>query len=205
MTTLLQLRRRTRSRLGVLVSDQFFDDGVLDDHINLAIDAIQSDHRWPWLETFKTISTVAGQDNYSLPDDWFAARGLYIGDDELPLIAPSDLMIRPTDHSGRPEVWAVVNNKVYVRPLPAGVYPMNLLYYRGVQDLENDDDTLDMPNQFSPAVVAKAAELLSLREDDRGAAGAHAAEYAEWLQRMRRSVRRTTGPVRIRVREGSWV
>lgn len=205
MTTLLQLRRRTRSRLGVPVSDQFFDDGVLDDHINLAIDSVQTEHRWPWLETFATFDTVGGVDNYPVPDNWFAQRAVYIGDDELPFIAPSDLMVRPADQGGRPDVWALVNRRIYLRPVPSGVYTVKLLYYRDVFDLVDDDDVLDMPDQFSAAVIAKSAELLSLREDDRGAAAAHAAEYAEWIQRLRRSTRRSTGPVRIRVREGSWV
>jgi hypothetical protein len=43
MATLMELRRLTRSRLGIPVSDDFITDAVLDDHINLAVQAIEGE------------------------------------------------------------------------------------------------------------------------------------------------------------------
>jgi hypothetical protein len=58
---------------------------------------------------------------------------------------------------------------------------------------------------MADAVVSKAAELLSAREDDQTARAAHGNDYAKWVQRMLRSQRRSTGPLKVRVRPGGWV
>lgn len=203
---LMQLRRRVRSRLGVPVSDQFFTDDVLDDHINLAADVLDSEQWWPWHEVLTTQLVMAGTGGFTVPDDWRATRSLFVGDDEIINISPADLMLRPANYSGRPEVWAVLGPaRIEIRPFPDTDYTLTHLYYRLRTQLVEDDDTLDVPDQYAGAVIAKAAELLSTREDNRTAAAAHMAEYATWLARMRRDLRRSTGPIRIRVREGSWI
>lgn len=202
---LMQLRRRTRSRLGVPVADQFFTDDVLDDHINLAADVLDSEQWWPWREAVVTQVILAGGSGFTPPEDWRATRSLFVGSDEIINIAPSDLMLRPVAWQGRPEVWSIMGNDIEIRPYPDADYTLTHVYYRLRTELIEDDDVLDMPAQYAGAVVAKAAELLSVREDNRPGAAAHLAEYMTWVNRMRRDVRRSTGPIRIRVREGSWI
>jgi hypothetical protein len=59
--TLMQLRRLVRSRLGIPVADDFMPDHVIDDHVNLAIQAIESEFRWPWSDAgHPAESAVAG-------------------------------------------------------------------------------------------------------------------------------------------------
>jgi hypothetical protein len=72
-------------------------------------------------------------------------------------------------------------------------------------DLVADNDVTLVPDQFNDAIVCKAAELLSAREDDSSARQLHATDYGRWVDRMRRDVRRSTGPVKVRVRPGGWV
>lgn len=203
--SLMQLRRQVRSRIGVPSSDGFQDGEVLDDSINQAVQTLESEQRWPWHEAVGNPAILAGASSFAVPADWRATRSLFIGDDELFAVAPADLYQRDITQTGQPEVFAVINNSVELRPVATADVTFTHLYYRTTALLVDDDDTLLMPDQFSGAVIAKAAELLSFREDDRAAASAHLAEYLQWVQRIRRDVRRTTGPVRVRVREGSWI
>jgi hypothetical protein len=201
----LQLRDQVRVRIGVPVVDGFQDAVVIDQYINHANDLIEAEARWPWQETVASPSTVAGTATVAVPTDWRASRSLFIEDDEIHLKAPADIYQWNADDRGRPQVWALIGSDIHLRPVPDVVYTLTHLYYKTPTVLEADDDTADMPDYLTGSIVAKAAELLAIREDDRGAASAHLAEYVGWLARMRKEMRRTTGPLRIRVREGSWV
>jgi len=218
MSNLLQLRRAVRSRMGVPTSDQMFTDDVIDDHINLANDLIASEHNWPWDgQVEAAIPVVDGE--LVWPADvsvWRTIRSIYYGDIEVHERPASDLMRTFSDDvggTGSPSVWADVGYKdssagrsILVRPKPA-VDPATVLvvFYAETTPLVEDTDRPLMPRQYCGSIVAKAAELLATREDNRAAAEAHAREYAQWLARMRKALRRSTGPSTPRVREGSWI
>ena len=201
---LLRIRRLVRARLGVPASDRFFSDDVIDDHINLAIETIDTEYRWPWFDAVATMSVLAGSRSFALPPDWRVTRAVFYNNAELAGVAPADLA-RRTPSEGVPEVWAQIASTIAIDPYPSSDIEVGLLYYSRSRQMENDRDELTMPAQFVGAVVAKAAELLCVREDDSAQAESHRAEYSSWLGRMRREVRRTTAPVSVRVRDGSWV
>lgn len=203
MTTLMHFRRLTRSRLGVPIADDFFDDSTLDDNINLAIAVLTAESNWPWNERAETFTLDAGTDSFPLPDEWTASRSVFCGYNEVQLVSPSDLDRWPTSISGPPEVWTPYNDRIEVRP--AGGGEIRHSYYVGEPWLVEDADRPHLPDRFAGAVVAKAAELLSQREDDRAAAAAHLVEYQSWVTRMRRDVRGSTGPIVPRVRPGSQI
>lgn len=202
--TLLHIRRLTRSRLGVPASDRFFSDDVLDDHINLAIETIDTEQRWPWFDRIAEITVLSGHREFAVPADWRASRAVFVDDYELDEIAPADLIRRPAT-AGTPQVWTQVDTTIRIDPYPNSDITARLLYYARTTPLSDDRHTMAMPAQYVGAVVAKAAELLCVREDDSTQAESHRAEYASWVARMRRENRRTTGPVTPRVRDGSWV
>jgi hypothetical protein len=204
--TLIELRRKVRSRLGTPLSDQFMGDDVIDDSINLAIDAIESEYRWPWQERVTSLTISAGTSTAAaLPDDWRATKAVFLNDWELRQVSPTDIYAWPTTDNGQPQVWTLVNDEIIVRPQADVDYSMTHLYYRKPSALTRDADVLDMPDMYAGAVIAKASEWLSVREDDRASATQHLADYGMWIARMRRDTRRSTTPVRVRVREGSWI
>jgi len=202
--TLMQLRRLVRARLGVPSNDDMFQDDVLDDHINLAIDTIEMEQRWPWQERIEQVTVSPAAPDIVLPAGWRATHGLFNGEEELSLVSPLDILSW-AETSGAARVWAPVGDSLLVRPLVSGDVTLTHFYQRDPVWLRDDSDQPDMPSQFTGAIVAKAAELLSTREDNRAAAAVHLADYTGWIQRMRRDLRRSTGPLRIRVRPGSWV
>lgn len=207
--TLMKLRRRVRARLGVPLTDQFFTDDVIDDHINLAVDAVESEHNWPWAEHYLLVPIELDGKLTFDPPDRRTMRSVFVNQIELVNIAPSDFLraYSLTDPvMGQPACWSEIGNDIYVRPGPVDdLQKAVVLYYAVAAPLAEDDDTLAMPEQYAGSVIAKAAELLSIREDNPSASERHAAEYAQWINRMRRTLRRSTGPITPRVREGSWI
>jgi hypothetical protein len=202
MATLMQLRRMVRNRLGVPSSDSFFRDDVLDDAINSAIATFEAERNWPW--QLRSDTVVAQPDGtVALPSDWRSTRAVYLGRDELGLIAPYDLFGHG-DEPGTPSVFSHIGNVIEVRARPSEPTELRLMYYRNAALLANDIDEPDMPANAYPAIVAKAAQLSATREDDRPSATTHLIEYEQWLQRLLNTSESSKRPVGRRIRPGNW-
>jgi hypothetical protein len=151
------------------------------------------------------VSVTASAGQFTPETTWRATKAIVYDGRELTHVALGDLLTwRDTDTDSVPQVWAIKGSVIALRPIVTSAYTVTHLWYKQAPSLVDDDDTVDVPDQFIGAIVAKACELLSLREDDRSAAAAHLSDYESWIRRMRRDVRRTTGPIRVRVRPGSW-
>lgn len=202
--SLMQLRGRVRTQLGIPQTDQFFPDDVIDAYLNDALSTVESEHNWPWRETVAAATATEGV--VYLPDDWRTTRAVWCDDVQLVNISPSDPRMTWELGTSKPMYYAELGNHLYLSPPSSENVELTIDYYRQTEIMARDEDSLGvMPDQYAPAVVAKACELLSLREDNAGAAERFAAIYAGWLQRMRRSLRRSTGPIVPRIREGSWI
>lgn len=203
MTDLATFRRLVRQRMGVPTSDDFFTDAVLNDAINLAIATVEEEHYWPWAERVAAGTLTAGK--VSKPAQWRATRAVFgPSGDELALVSITDLYASELP-PGNPEVYADSGADILVSPVPANGTAVTHIYYVSPVELVIDTDVPDLPSSMADAVVCKAAELLSAREDDQTARAAHGEQYKQWVQRMLRSQRRTTGPMRVRVRPGGWI
>lgn len=203
MTDLATFRRLVRQRLGVPASDDFFTDVVLTDLVNQAVATVEEEHYWPWAQRTEVGTLTAGV--VSKPTRWRATRALFTMDGtELGLVSITDLYASGQEAGGHPMVWADIGNDIAVSPVPPDGTQVRHVYYASPAPLLGEDDAADMPDSTAGAVVAKAAELGSAREDDQGAREAHAQDYSRWLSRMERSLRRSTGPLRVRVRPGGW-
>jgi hypothetical protein len=202
--TLMQLRRLVRSRLGVPLDDDFMQDNVLDDHINLALQTIDGEAHWPWSAGVQVVELTPINADFAAPDDWRSSRAVFYGERELGLVAPADLL-RHYGSSDVPAVWCPMGAVVSVRPLPNVPIVVSHYYYRQSKWLYGDGDVPALPAAYTGAVVAKASELLAARESSGGDATRHGAEYTEWMTRMRRDMRRSTSGVHVRVRPGGWV
>lgn len=199
------LRRYVRQRMGVPVSDDFFTDLVITDAINLALGIIEEEHYWPWSEVVDVATLAAGNPAIVKPDRWRATRALFFQGTELALVSVTDLLASYNATSAQPTAWADTGANITVAPVPSGPVDLTHVYYRQPLLLTVDDDQPDLPASMTDAIVCKAAELLSAREDDQTARAAHGNDYAKWVQRMLRSQRRSTGPLKVRVRPGSWI
>lgn len=204
--TLMQLRRLTRARLGIPASDDFITDPVLDDHINVAIQTIEAEYRWPWAEVVDRVTVSPLNPDIVVDDAWLATRAVFDVEHELYAVAPGDLLSYTTIVAGvPPRVWCPLGGAIAIRPTVTGERQLTHYWYRQPAWLREDGDVPNIPGHFAGAIIAKAAELLAARESSGSDAARHGAEYATWMTRMRRDVRRTTGPTRPRVRPGGWI
>jgi len=204
-TTLSQLRRLTRLRLGIPLSDNFMQDPVLDDHINLAIAEIDSEQRWPWSEVLDDVPITPAIPDIVVAENWRATRAVFDAQRELFYVAPGDLLARTSSVGAPPRVWCPLGDRIAIRPATQGDLTLTHYWYRRPAWLREDADQPDIPDQFAGSIVAKAAELLSMREGAGADSTRHHSEYTDWVTRMRRDVRRSTPPTRVRVRPGSWI
>lgn len=202
--TLLQLRRLVRSRLGIPVADDFMPDNVIDDHVNLAVQSIESEFRWPWQDVVEEVTVTNAAPNIVLSPAWRATRAVFYGQTELQLIAPSDILSYD-EIAGDPRVWCPLGEVVAVRPVVATDTKLVHYWYTQPVWLREDTDVANIPDQYAGAIVAKASELLAARESSGGDTTRHGAEYTQMVTKMRRDVRRSTGPTRPRVRPGGWL
>src|SRR5690242_7563474 len=91
-TNLMQLRRLVRARMGIPLDDDFMPDNVLDDHINLALQTIDSEAHWPWADAATDETVTPDAPDVVLAKDWRASRTLFWNETELGLVAPGDLL-----------------------------------------------------------------------------------------------------------------
>jgi hypothetical protein len=149
------------------------------------------------------IDTTTDDGTVPLPEDWQTTRAVWHNDNELAYVTPYDLG-RWGDTSGYPDAWSLIGRDLQVRPRPATGTTIRLMYYRVASMLTEDTDIPDMPANTFPAIVAKAAQLCSTREDDRASAQSHLLEYEQWLQRLLITSKEQTRPVGRRIRPGAW-
>lgn len=205
-TNLGQLRRLTRARLGIPMSDNFMTDPVLDDHINLAVQAVDAEQRWPWGEHVDQVPITSTLPDIVLGATWRATRAVFDSQRELSYISPGDLLSWTTSEVGaRPRVWCPLNGVIAIRPITPDDITLTHYWYGQPAWLREDEDQPDIPDQFAGVIVAKAAELLASREGAGADSARHKSEYDDWIKRMHRDVRRSTPPTRVRVRPGSWI
>ena len=202
MANLIQLRRMVRNRIGVSSTDQFFRDDLIDDALNAAIVTFESERNWDWQLRVATITAPDSTGVLPLPTDWKATRDLR-STDELAYVRPYELLDY-RDEVGTPQVYSHIGNTLEVRPLAAVGTTFKISYYRNATLLTEDADEPDLPDNGYPAIVAKAAHLCSIREDDRPSAETHLVEYMQWLDRMNKTGNNTTRTVGRRIRPGNW-
>jgi hypothetical protein len=203
--TLMHLRRLVRSRLGVPISDDFMPDHVIDDHVNLAIQAVESEARWPWQDMVETVTVTTAAPDIPLDPAWRATRAVFCGESELQLIAPGDLISWNETHGDVPRTYCPIGEVVAIRPLVNASTELVHYWYTQPLWLRDDEAVSNIPDQYAGAIVAKASELLATRESSGADTTRHGAEYKDMVGKMRRDMRRSTGPVRVRVRPGGWV
>ena len=204
MANLLQLRSQVRSRLGVAATDNFVTDDIIDDHVNIAVQTIEAvaANGWPWQEVRGTaICDAAGE--ITLPANWSKTRGVVVFNQTIDYMPPLELEFL-RQGTGRPSHYAILNRQMMFGPIPEAGTQVVHYYYKNPTYLSDDADVPEMPERYYPTIVAKAAELMSIREDDRASAQTHLAEYMQGIDRMKSENRTVSRGVGRRIRPGNW-
>lgn len=136
---------------------------VIPDFVALAETRISTDLKIQDLEKSSTISTVAGQQDYSLPSDINTVVRMYLTDAEgiVTLLQGFD----PTNYQynseqQKPIYYFIEANLLKVAPLPDTAYTITIIYKGNVPSLQTNSTNLVMtkyPNIYLHSCLVEAA------------------------------------------------
>jgi hypothetical protein len=190
-------------RLGLPTTDGLITDTVLGRLINAAMQDLEADEDWPWLQASETIATVAGTGAYTPAATWARTRGLRVTTDE-PMkffsLEELDFMWPDPTTRGRPIAYTVEAEQLVLRPIPDAVYSLTHTFIKAPTDLSSSSDTPLMPSRFHHGIVEVAAALAARRQGSAASDGDPAMAAADrWRAKMRKDRRRQAGKAHVRV------
>ena len=206
VTTLIAAVRR---RTGLSSTDAFAADADITEILNEVNAAVATEHDWPWLETSATLTTAAGTAAYSPPAGWMRTVSL-----QIPGYAPLDggdsrgsLDQRyPTSTTtGQPVSYVISGDQIRLYPTPDAVYSITHVYYQSETVLDDGADNPLLPVWAQGVLMWGAAAALFRRTGQDARADEAQKQYDRWLRRLQDNTRRSTAPMRVRVRPGSPV
>ena len=130
----------------------WLDRTDLDDRIPEFIQLPEARHRRDFkirrMETRVTANTIADTEYYSLPDNFVAMRNIQLNTDPktaLEYMTPEQMdRVRGGSTTGKPKAYSIMGNSFQLRPIPDGVYEIEMLYYKYFTALSDSNTTNDM-------------------------------------------------------------
>jgi len=118
------------------------------DFIALAESRHRRDFKIRRMETRVTANTIADTEYYSLPDNYVAMRNIQLNTDpktSLEYMTPEQMdRVRAGSTTGKPKAYSIMGNTFQLRPIPDGVYEIEMLYYKYFTALSDSNTTNDM-------------------------------------------------------------
>jgi hypothetical protein len=139
------------SELKTAISN-WLDRTDLDDRIPEFIALAETRHRRDFkirrMETRVTASTIANTEYYTLPDNFVAMRNIQLNTDPktaLEYLTPEQMdRVRAGSNTGKPKAYSIIGNTFQLRPIPDGVYEIEMLYFKYFTALSDSNTTNDM-------------------------------------------------------------
>ncbi len=132
------------------VSDDFFSDAELFRYV-WAAQTDFSRHAFNIERTY-TASTVIGQQEYSFPTNCIGIKRItYAGLKLVPISFREDDMLtvmnQATTATGTPQYYAIWNETIYLRPIPAAVATLKIFAFAEPQEV-SATSTLEIPSYY---------------------------------------------------------
>lgn len=159
------------SELKTAISN-WLDRTDLDDRIPEFIALAETRHRRDFkirrMETRVTASTIANTEYYTLPDNFVAMRNIQLNTDPktaLEYLTPEQMdRVRAGSSTGKPKAYSIIGNTFQLRPIPDGVYEIEMLYFKYFTALSDSNTTNDMltfhPDAYLYAALVEAEPYL---------------------------------------------
>ena len=121
---------------------------VIPDFIVLAETRHKRDFKIRRMETRVTANTIADTEYYSLPDNYVAMRNIKLNTNTktpLEFLTPEIMdRLQAGSSVGCPKAYSIKGNTIQVRPIPDGVYEIEISYYKHFTPLSDSNTTNDM-------------------------------------------------------------
>lgn len=121
---------------------------VIPDFIALAETRHKRDFKIRRMETRVTANTIADTEYYTLPDDYIAMRNIKLNSDpktSLEFLTPEIMdRVQAGSDVGKPKAYSIKGNTIQLRPIPDGVYEIEISYYKTFAALSDSNTTNDM-------------------------------------------------------------
>ena len=121
---------------------------IIPDFISLAETRHKRDFKIRRMETRVTANTIAGTEYYTLPDNYTAMRNIKLNSDPktpLEYLTPEIMdRLQAGSSTGMPKAYSIKGNDIQIRPIPDGVYEIEVAYYKTFTPLSDSNTTNDM-------------------------------------------------------------
>lgn len=119
---------------------------------------------------YETITTVAGEDEYDLPEDFFAPIGLYRDGTHMEIQLCDDETWEQIVSAAEISAWIIRGENIYITEAPTSVETLTLVYWPKL-DLSSYDDATEMPwgGALDEAIVEYVALRCRLSDDSNAA------------------------------------
>ena len=121
---------------------------VIPDFIALAETRHKRDFKIRRMETRVTANTIANTEYYTLPDNYIAMRNIKLNTDTktpLEFLTPEIMdRLQAGSSVGKPKAYSIKGNTIQLRPIPDGVYEIEIAYYKTFTALSDSNTTNDM-------------------------------------------------------------
>lgn len=146
------------------------------------------------IEQLYTTSTVASQQEYSYPTNTIAIKRItYDGIKLHPFSFREDdsvtLSNAASTATGTPQYYAVWNETIYLRPIPAGVGTLKIFSYNEPQEVTNTS-SLEVPTMYHLDLVEYLLWMMASKDKNFKAAEMHERQWTQKLSRARAYQRR---------------
>jgi len=156
----------------------------------------------PQRELIETASTAAGTQTVSLPSNFAQARSLLI-DDDYPLepVTLNTLLASNSDSpAGRPIMYCIAGQSLYLSPIPDAVYTLTLFCLSAIPALSDANPTnwllLAHPDAYLFATIMQA-EIYMVNDERADRALSRLAPIVEQINRQGNRYRNAS-PMRLR-------
>ena len=199
------LRLKVNLRLGLRQPDRFYAPDLVDKAINDAIERIDSEHKWTWLETSTTSVFTAGDIENTLPVDWRSTKGVFWNGNVVTPVSIAELLYHQERTGTQPMYYYIGNGTLSIAPEPSQSVTLVHVYYKASPELEADDDEPLIPRPWQQVIIHAAVSDLAPDREDYDLAAKAEAMYQDAIAKMRKSLRPTGQPFTVRVRPGSQI
>lgn len=121
---------------------------VIPDFIALTESRHRRDFKIRRMETRVTANTISGTEYYTLPENYVAMRNIKLNSDpktSLEYLTPEIMdRLQAGSSTGMPKAYSIKGNDIQIRPLPDGIYEIEMLYYKYFTPLSDSNTTNDM-------------------------------------------------------------